>query len=95
MLRTMRMDEGHAAIPADVVSREDYVRFAFSERMREQFGFGTSWFDMKRLWDDPLFQDLKPLYVHTIGKETYTFTEDALYLKYPPTVLAWHPEYAK
>ena len=95
MLRTMRMDEGHAAIPADVVSREDYVRFAFSERMREQFGFGTSWFDMKRLWDDPLFQDLKPLSVHTIGKETYTFTEDALYLKYPPTVLAWHPEYAK
>ena len=94
-LRTLRMDEGHAAIPSDVVSADDYVRFAFEERMREQFGFGTSWFDMKRLWDDPLFQYLKPLYIHTVGDESYSFTADALYLKYPPTVLAWHPEYAK
>ena len=94
-LRTARMDEGHAAIPATVVSKDDFVRFAFEERMREQFGFGTSWFDMKRLWDDPLFQDLKPLYVHTVGDETYTFTERSLRMNYPPTVLAWHPEYAK
>ena len=93
-LRTFRMDEGHAAIPAEVVSKEDFIRFAFDERMREQFGFGTSWFDMKRLWDDPLFQDLKPLYVHTVGAETYTLTEEALRIHYPPTVLAWHPEYA-
>lgn len=94
-LRTYRMDEGHSAIPADVVSKEDFIRFAFEERMREQFGFGTSWFDMKRLWNDPLFQYLKPLYVHTVGSETYTLSEDALYLHYPPTILAWHPEYAK
>ena len=94
-LRTNRMDDSHAAIPATVVSADDYVRFAFEESMREQFGMGTSWFQMKRLWDDPLFQYLKPLYKHTIGTETYTFTEDNLYIKYPPTVLAWHPEYAK
>jgi len=89
------MDEGHEAIPANVATKDDYVRFAFEERMREQFGFGTSWFDMKRLWDDPLFQYLKPLYVHTAGSDTYTLTEDALYMAYPPTVMAWHPEYAK
>ena len=94
-LRRHRMDEGHEAIPANVATKDDYVRFAFEERMREQFGFGTSWFDMKRLWDDPLFQYLKPLYVHTAGSETYTLTEDALYMAYPPTVMAWHPEYAK
>lgn len=92
-LRSTRMDPGHESIPSTVVSREDYIRFAFEERMREQFGFGTSWFDMKRLWEDPLFQDLKPLYVHTVGDETYTLTEEALYLKYPPTVVVWHPEY--
>lgn len=94
-LRTCRMDEGHEAIPADVVTKEDYIRFAFAERMREQFGFGTSWLDMKRLWNDPLFQDLKPLYTHTVGSQTYTLTEEALYMAYPPTVLAWHPEYVK
>ena len=93
-LRTARLDEGHEAIPAGVVSKEDFIRFAFEERMREQFGFGSSWFDMKRLWNDPLFQDLKPLYVHTVGSESYTFTENALHLAYPPTVLTWHPEYA-
>lgn len=94
-LRRHRLDDGYEAIPADVVSADDFVRFAFAERMREQFGFGTSWFDMKRVWNDPLFQDLKPLYKHTVGSETYTLTEDALYMKYPPTVLAWHPEYSK
>lgn len=94
-LRSKRMDPGHEAIPASVSSADDMVRFAFEERMREQFGFGTSWFDMKRLWNDPLFQDLKPLYVHTVGDEAYTLTEDRLYMEYPPTVLAWHPEYKK
>lgn len=94
-LRSTRMDTGHEGIPSDVVSRDDMIRFAFAERMREQFGFGSSWFDMKRLWNDPLFQDLKPLYVHTVGEETYTLTEDRLYLEYPPTVLQWHPEYKK
>lgn len=94
-LRRHRMDEGHEAIPATVVTQDDYIRFAFEERMREQFGFGTSWFDMKRLWNDPLFQYLKPLYKHEVGSESYSLTEDALYMDYPPTVLAWHPEYAK
>lgn len=94
-LRAARMDEGHEAIPSEIVSKEDFVRFAFDERMREQFGFGTSWFDMKRVWDDPLFQDLKPLYTHTVGSQTYTLSADALYMAYPPTVTAWHPEYAK
>lgn len=92
-LRSSRMDEGHGTIPSDVVSSEDMVRFAFYERMREQLGFGTSWFDMKRLWNDPLFQDLKQLYVHTLGTETYTLTEDRLTMAYPPAVLSWHPEY--
>ena len=94
-LRRHRMDPGHEAIPATVASQDDFVRFAFEERMREQFGFGTSWFEMKRLWNDPLFQDLKALYTHTVGTETYTFSEKALYMSYPPTVLAWHPEYEK
>lgn len=93
-LRSKRMDEGHEAIPSDVVSKDDMIRFAFAERMREQMGFGTSWFDMKRLWNDPLFQDLKQMYVHTVGSETYTLTEDRLLMAYPPSVLTWHPEYS-
>ena len=92
-LRSCRLDEGHEAIPSEVSGKDDMVRFAFYERMREQFGFGTSWFDMKRLWNDPLFQDLKQLYVHTLGTETFTLSEDRLIMAYPPAVLSWHPEY--
>ncbi|MCF0172237.1 MAG: RagB/SusD family nutrient uptake outer membrane protein [Bacteroidales bacterium] len=94
-LRRHRMEPGHEAIPADVSTKDDMIRFAFEEGMRERLGFGTSWFEMKRLWNDPLFQDLKQYYVHTVGNETYRLTEDRLYMKIPPTVIAWHPEYSK
>ena len=61
--------------------------------MREQIGFGTSWFDMKRIWNDPVFQYMKDYYVHTVGNETYTLSQDRLDFQYPPSVTAWHPEY--
>lgn len=94
-LRTTRMDEGHEQLPDDLTTQDDLIRFAFAERIREEFGFGLTWFEMKRVWDDPLFQDLKPMYVHTMGSETYTLTPDRLYMAYPPSVLTWHPEYVK
>lgn len=94
-LRRHRMDPGHEGIPADVVSAEQMTVFAFEERMREEIGFGTSWFEMRRVWNDPLFQYLKPMYVHTVGSETYTLTEDRLWFQIPPSVLLWHPEYDK
>ncbi|MCF0177710.1 MAG: RagB/SusD family nutrient uptake outer membrane protein, partial [Bacteroidales bacterium] len=92
-LRKNRMEPGHEMIPEDVVTADQMVVFAFEERMREQLGFGSSWFDMKRLWNDPLFQDMKQYYVHSVGKEVYTLTEERLKMKLPPTVIAWHPEY--
>ena len=91
--RDNRMDPGHEALPSDVSSKEAMVRFAFEEAMREQIGFGTSWFDMKRVWNDPVFQYMKDYYVHTVGNETYTLSQDRLDFQYPPSVTAWHPEY--
>lgn len=91
--RKTRMNPGHEDLPADVVTDDQITVFAFEESMREQIGFGTTWFDMKRVWNDPLFQYMKDYYVHTVGSETYTLTEDKLYLQYPPSVLLWHPEY--
>ncbi|MBQ0043705.1 MAG: RagB/SusD family nutrient uptake outer membrane protein [Bacteroidales bacterium] len=92
-LRRNRMDPGHENIPDDVVSADQLTVFAFEEGLREQIGFGTSWYDMRRVWNDPLFQYMKEYYVHTLGNETYTLTEDKLYLDYPPAVTLWHPEY--
>jgi len=91
--RKHRMDPGHENLPDDVVTAEQLTVFAFEESMREQIGFGTTWFDMKRVWDDPLFQYMKEYYVHKLGSETFTLTEDKLYLQYPPSVTVWHPEY--
>ena len=91
--RDNRMDPGHEALPSDVSTKEAMIRFAFEEAMREQIGFGTSWFDMKRIWNDPVFQCMKDYYVHTVGNETYTLSQDRLYFQYPPSVTAWHPEY--
>lgn len=92
-LRDNRLDQGHEALPSDVNGKDAMVRFAFEEGMREQLGYGTSWFDMKRVWDDPVFQYLKDYYVHTVENDTYTLSQDRLYFQYPPSVTAWHPEY--
>ena len=61
--------------------------------MREYIGYGNAWFDMRRLWNDPLFQDLKTMYVHSVGEDTYTLTKERLVLRIPPSILQWHPEY--
>ena len=61
--------------------------------MRENLGYGASWFDMRRLWNDPLFQDMKKWYVHTDGVQEYTLTEQRLVMRIPPSVMIWHDDY--
>lgn len=91
--RKNRMDPGHESLPAALSGKDEMIVFAFEEGIREQIGFGTTWFEMKRVWDDPLFQYLKPFYVHTVGDEEYNLTEESLLFQYPPSVTSWHPEY--
>ena len=67
---------------------------AVEERMREFIGFGNSWFDMRRLWNDPDFQYMKAWYTHTDGTTEYTLSADRLVMEIPPVILSWHPEYA-
>ena len=45
---------------------------------------------MRRLWNDPLFQDLKSGYTHTDGVNNYTLTEDRLVYQIPPKVLVFN-----
>lgn len=91
--RAFRMPAASAGVPSEVVSAEDLIRFIVDERMREYIGFGNTWFDMKRLWNDPLFEYMKPMYTHTDGTDTWTLTQKRLTFRIPPSVLAWHPEY--
>lgn len=91
-VRINRMDASQAVVAA---SGDDLVRFAVEEGFREHIGYGNNWFDMRRLWNDPLFQDLKKMYVHTDGETDYTLTEDRLVMRIPPSVLQWHPDFEK
>lgn len=87
--RSKRMDPAKAS-----VTEPDLVVAAVEERMREYIGFGNSWYDTRRLWNDPKFQYMKSYYTRTDGTNTYTLTEDRLTMEIPPVVLSWHPEYS-
>jgi len=93
-LREKRMLSGHAAIPAEVVSREDLIRFCVDEQTREFVGTGYRWYNIRRLWNDPLFQDMKPI-THSDGTATYTLQEAQLKMEIPETVLIWNENWRK
>lgn len=84
---------GKKSFNGSTSSAEDLIRFAVEERFREYLGYGNIWFDMRRLWDDPLFQELKSMYTHSVGEEVHTLTKERLTMAIPPNILSWHPEY--
>jgi len=94
-LRINRMPVAQASVPVTVTTKDDLVKFAVAERIRENFGTGLLWYDMRRLWNDPLFQDLKQYYTRTDGTTTYTLTKERLTMQIPPSVMVWHPEYVQ
>ncbi len=90
-LRENRMPASVAPIPDTVVTKDDLVRFIVEERLREYMGLGHRWFDVRRLWNDPLFQGMKANYTHTDGTNTYTLTEKRLTYRIPSKVMAHNP----
>ena len=94
-LRRHRMDLADAAVPTGL-SQENLIRFVIEERTREFALMGTTWFDTRRLWHDPLFQDKKP-YMHTLYnadgsvQNTFTLTEERLVLQFPQSILTSNP----
>lgn len=91
-LRKNRMGASRAEVTA---TGDALIRYAVEEGFREHMGYGNNWFDMRRLWNDPLFQDLKQMYVHSDGQTEYTLSEDRLVMRIPPSILQWHPEYGE
>jgi hypothetical protein len=89
-VRKNRMPAADATVPATVSTQNDLIRFIVDERKREFMGTGLRWLDMRRLWDDDLFQTDKAGYTHTDGTTTWTLTKKRLTLKLPPNVLQWN-----
>jgi len=89
-LRKHRMPAADAAIPSTVSSKDDLICFIVDERKREFLGTGLRWLDLRRLWNDSLFQTEKSGYTHTDGTNTWTLTKQRLTLRIPPIVLQWN-----
>lgn len=88
-LRSNRILTGYESIPENVKTKDDLIRFCVEEQDREFLASVNNYYNLRRLWNDPLFQDRKP-YTHTDGTKTYTMKEDNLYLRLPEGVLKWN-----
>ena len=87
--RTYRMRAGYEGIPTSVNTKDELIKFCVNEERREFMGKKHRYYNLRRLWNDPLFQDEKPI-SHSDGKNTYTMTEGDLYLQLPEGVLKWN-----
>ncbi|MBR1464343.1 MAG: RagB/SusD family nutrient uptake outer membrane protein [Prevotella sp.] len=91
-LRSYRVLTGHESIPETVHSKDDLIKFCVDEQDREFMADIISFYNVRRLWNDPLFQYRKP-YTHTDGTNTYTMNEENLYLRLPESVLKWNDQW--
>jgi hypothetical protein len=82
------MLKGHEEIPAKIQTKEQLVRFCLDEQRREFMGRENRYYNIRRLWDDPLFQSEKPI-KHNDGINTYTL-QDAPYISLPESILKWN-----
>lgn len=87
--RKYRVQRGYEGIPASIETKEDLIRFCVDELNREFIATGYRWYTIRRLWNDPLFQDMKPI-THYDGQQTYTLQESQLKTAIPETVLRWN-----
>ena len=88
-LRRTRVRPGYEEVPQEVTTREDLTRYCFDEEAREFAGSDFRYYNVRRLWNDPLFQEQKPL-THEVGGQTYTWQESGLKTDLPETVLIWN-----
>lgn len=87
--RSKRVRAGYESIPENIQTRDDLVRYCWEEQRREFVGRMHRYYNLRRLWNDPLFQREKPI-VHSDGTSTYTLQEENLYLQLPEGVLKWN-----
>ena len=92
--RSYRLLDGYEDVPASVKTKEELIRFCVEEQTREFVGTGYRFYNVRRLWNDPLFQDWKPI-THTVGKQVFTLREAQLKIAYPKAILNWNEDWKK
>ncbi len=95
--RANRMPAADAKVPAAAqTNKKALLQFIMEERIREFSVTGYRWFDMRRLWVDPLFG--ATTYQHKVYdasgvvKETYTLNNiNQFVFRIPPKILGENP----
>ncbi len=68
------------------------LKWILEERMREFIATGHRWYDMRRLWDDPVGG---PMIEKTrkLNDQTYTLTKERLTVRIPEYVMQYHTDW--
>lgn len=90
--RSTRLLPGYEDVPSNVVTRDDLIRFCLEEETREFAGTDYRYYNVRRLWNDPLFQEEKPL-SSSVNGQIYIWEEENLKTNFPETVLDWNEEW--
>lgn len=92
-LRKKRMPAANATVT--IRDKDLLTRFIIDERGREFAMQGYRWFDMRRLYKDPLFANKTPYthkYVSATGEiTTYTLRPERLAIRFPQSVINANP----
>lgn len=88
--RSNRMPSANADVV--VSSQDDLIRFIIDERFREYACTGLVWFDIRRLWNDPLFSDRTYMHTSIDGTTEHNLTFDRLLLRIPLKILQYNPD---
>jgi starch-binding outer membrane protein, SusD/RagB family len=87
LLRASRMPLAEAAVP--VTTQEAMVKAVLNERLREFASTGQRWFDMRRLSNDPTYNNIDA--THPLDGTVYTLKPERLTLRIPPAILNLNP----
>jgi len=87
LLRKNRMSTTDAKVT--IITEEAMVKLILQERKREFAGTGWRWFDMRRLSNDPVYNNIDG--IHPLDGTEFVLKPDRLVLRIPPAILTMNP----
>ncbi len=86
-LRRNRMPLANATVTA--ATQQEMVKFCLNERHREFASTGMRWFDMRRLYLDPVYNNLDR--TKQFDAEVFTLTDARLTMRIPAAIIQYNP----
>lgn len=86
-LRKNRMPEATAQV--QYANQQELVKLVLRERILEFAATGRRWFDMRRLYEDATYNNIRG--TRTVDGKAYTLNKNRLTLRIPPMILKFNP----